>query len=55
MLIETLAGIWLEKLDHECKKEATSIEIFITDEGEKIFRTEVQKIIQSLPDIEQKN
>ena len=54
MLIETLAGIWLEKLDDECKKEATSIEIFITDEGEKIFRTEVQKIIQSLPDIEQK-
>ena len=32
MLIETLAGIWLEKLDDECKKQATSIEIFITDE-----------------------
>ena len=50
MLIETLAGIRIQKLDDECKKQSTSIEI---DEGESIFRTEVQKFIQSLPDFEQ--
>lgn len=53
MLIETLAGLWIQKLYEFCGKTQSSIDKFINDKAADIFKAEVKKLIQLLPDSEQ--